>query len=106
MQVGSFLRGDTAECSPEACSKPRGCCWLLKSSLRFLHNSVFRQITPRTSFCRPSVRQKRPFRYNHAKYVIVDSSSVYVSSENFNPTGYGAPNEIGNRGWSILIHNH
>ena len=45
------------------------------------------------------------FRYNHAKYIIKDNSSVLVMTENF---GYGgfSPYRIGNRGWGAIIKSN
>ena len=47
----------------------------------------------------------RRFRYDHAKYVVIDSSSVLVGSENYSPTGNPEPGTVGNRGWEVLIHD-
>lgn len=50
-----------------------------------------------------SKTQKRRFRYNHAKYVVIDEESLLISSENYSPHGHPVPGTVGNRGWEILI---
>lgn len=50
-------------------------------------------------------RSARRFRYNHAKYVVIDGESVLVGSENYNTTGTPEPGVRGNRGWVSLLHN-
>jgi phosphatidylserine/phosphatidylglycerophosphate/cardiolipin synthase-like enzyme len=47
----------------------------------------------------------RRFPYDHAKYLVIDSSSVLIGSENYSPTGQPSPGAIGNRGWEVLIHD-
>jgi phosphatidylserine/phosphatidylglycerophosphate/cardiolipin synthase-like enzyme len=47
----------------------------------------------------------RRFPYDHAKYMIVDDSSVLVGSENYSPTGQAEPGTKGNRGWEVFIHD-
>jgi cardiolipin synthase len=43
------------------------------------------------------------YRYNHAKYIVIDGESVLVSTENFGARGYPAPGSRGNRGWGAYI---
>lgn len=45
------------------------------------------------------------YRYLHAKYAIVDATRVLVSSENLGDAGFPAPNEGGNRGWTVLVED-
>jgi len=45
------------------------------------------------------------YRYDHAKYLVVDGSAVLVGSENFKPGGYPAPGLQGNRGWGVLLED-
>jgi phosphatidylserine/phosphatidylglycerophosphate/cardiolipin synthase-like enzyme len=40
--------------------------------------------------------------FNHAKYIIVDNTSILVTSENFVDEGF-PPNLVGNRGWGAVI---
>jgi PKD repeat protein len=44
-------------------------------------------------------------RYNfiHAKYAVIDNSSVIISSENWKYTGIPVDNTYGNRGWGVVI---
>lgn len=46
---------------------------------------------------------KRRYRWDHAKYIVVDQSSVLIGSENYSPTGQPAPGTVGNRGWEVFI---
>lgn len=48
---------------------------------------------------------KRRFRFDHAKYVIADGKRVFATSENFTPTGHGAPGLVGNRGWDVALED-
>ena len=43
------------------------------------------------------------YRYDHAKYVIVDGDTVLIGSENYKPGGYPAPGLQGNRGWGACL---
>jgi cardiolipin synthase A/B len=45
------------------------------------------------------------YRYNHAKYVIIDGEDLLLSTENFGTTGYPAPGSRGNRGWGVFIED-
>lgn len=48
----------------------------------------------------------RRYRYDHAKYIIVDDSSVLVGSENYSASGNPVPgSKKGTRGWQTLIHD-
>ncbi|SDY40393.1 phospholipase D-like domain-containing protein [Thermoactinomyces sp. DSM 45892] len=49
-------------------------------------------------------RYKR-YRFNHAKYAIVDGARVLMQSENWKSTGVPTTNTYGNRGWGIIIQN-
>ena len=46
---------------------------------------------------------KRRFRFDHAKYMVIDDQSLLIGSENYSPTGNPQPNTVGNRGWEVLI---
>ena len=48
---------------------------------------------------------KRRYRYDHAKYAVIDSQTLLIGSENYSPTGNPAPGSVGNRGWEVLIFN-
>lgn len=47
----------------------------------------------------------RRFRYDHAKYLIVDEKELVVGSENYSPTGHPSPGKKGTRGWETRIHD-
>jgi len=44
-----------------------------------------------------------PYRYDHAKYVVADGSSVLVVSENFKYSGFAPAGATGNRGWGVIM---
>jgi phosphatidylserine/phosphatidylglycerophosphate/cardiolipin synthase-like enzyme len=46
-----------------------------------------------------------PYRYDHAKYVVVDDRSVLVTSENFGHSGFPSHGESGNRGWGVWLED-
>ena len=46
---------------------------------------------------------KRRFRFDHAKYMVIDGQSLLIGSENYSPTGNPQPSTVGNRGWEVLI---
>lgn len=49
---------------------------------------------------------KRRFRYNHAKYIIIDEKGVMVGSENYSPSGQPEPGSTsGTRGWQTFIYD-
>ncbi|MCW3134380.1 MAG: phospholipase D-like domain-containing protein [Methanophagales archaeon] len=45
------------------------------------------------------------YRYNHAKYAIMDNKSALIMSDNWKNTGVPVNNTFGNRGWGIIINN-
>jgi len=49
---------------------------------------------------------KRRFRYNHAKYIVVDELGVLMGSENYSPSGQPTPGSAnGTRGWQTFIYD-
>ena len=46
-------------------------------------------------------RSSRRFHYDHAKYIIVDESSLVVGSENYSDTGNPETGHVGTRGWEV-----
>jgi phosphatidylserine/phosphatidylglycerophosphate/cardiolipin synthase-like enzyme len=46
-----------------------------------------------------------PYRFDHAKYVVVDDRGVLLTSENFKQSGFPPPGVSGNRGWGIYLEN-
>ena len=45
------------------------------------------------------------YRYNHAKYLVIDGEYLLISTENFGDHGYPPPGSRGNRGWGALIED-
>ena len=48
--------------------------------------------------------QKR-YAFIHCKYLVIDSSSVVVMSENLKDSGFPHPDREGNRGWGAQLHS-
>jgi len=46
-----------------------------------------------------------PYRYDHAKYLVIDRQSVLLTSENFKYSGFPPPGVSGNRGWGIWLES-
>jgi len=46
-----------------------------------------------------------PYRFNHAKYMVIDGRRVLITSENFKENGFPAPGVSGNRGWGICLED-
>jgi phosphatidylserine/phosphatidylglycerophosphate/cardiolipin synthase-like enzyme len=49
--------------------------------------------------------KKAPYRFDHAKYMVLDGRAVLVTSENFGKSGFPAPGMKGNRGWGAYIES-
>jgi len=43
------------------------------------------------------------YRFDHAKYMVIDDEAVLVMSENLKPTGVPERGQTGNRGWGVYI---
>lgn len=43
------------------------------------------------------------YRFDHAKYLVIDEKAVLVGSENYKPGGYPSPGLQGNRGWGVCL---
>ncbi|MFA5332641.1 MAG: phospholipase D-like domain-containing protein [Methanoregula sp.] len=46
-----------------------------------------------------------PYRYDHAKYVVVDNRAVLLASENFKNSGFPPTGTSGNRGWGVYMED-
>lgn len=46
-----------------------------------------------------------PYRYDHAKYVVINRTTVLVVSENFKYNGFAPEGISGNRGWGVVLHD-
>ncbi|MEI7434759.1 MAG: phospholipase D-like domain-containing protein [Methanomicrobiales archaeon] len=44
-----------------------------------------------------------PYRYDHAKYIVVDSLYLFITSENFKGNGFPSEGKSGNRGWGVCL---
>ncbi len=44
-----------------------------------------------------------PYRFDHAKYVIIDNASLLLTSENFKNSGLPPAGMSGNRGWGVYL---
>jgi len=47
----------------------------------------------------------RRYRFDHAKYMIVDQARTLVSSENLTQGGHATPGHKGSRGWDVLLED-
>lgn len=50
-------------------------------------------------------RGERRYVYDHAKYLVVDSDRVLVSSENFVQSAFPTSGNRGNRGWQVVLED-
>lgn len=48
---------------------------------------------------------KAPYRFNHAKYAVIDGRSVLLTSENFKASGIPPAGRNGNRGWGVYLED-
>jgi phosphatidylserine/phosphatidylglycerophosphate/cardiolipin synthase-like enzyme len=46
-----------------------------------------------------------PYRYDHAKYVVIDRRAVLLTSENFKYSGFPPAGMTGNRGWGVYLED-
>ncbi len=46
-----------------------------------------------------------PYRFDHAKYVIIDNETLLLTSENFKNSGLPPAGMSGNRGWGVCIRD-
>ena len=46
-----------------------------------------------------------PYRYDHAKYVIIDRKATLLTSENFKYSGFPPDGLNGNRGWGVYLED-
>ncbi len=52
-----------------------------------------------------SKTEHAPYRYDHAKYVVIDKNSLFITSENFKYSGFPPEGLSGNRGWGVFLTN-
>ena len=46
-----------------------------------------------------------PYRYDHAKYLVIDRRAVLLTSENFKYNGFPPAGFNGNRGWGVYLED-
>jgi phosphatidylserine/phosphatidylglycerophosphate/cardiolipin synthase-like enzyme len=46
-----------------------------------------------------------PYRYDHAKYMVIDGNAVFLTSENFKFSGFPPVGMSGNRGWGVYLED-
>jgi phosphatidylserine/phosphatidylglycerophosphate/cardiolipin synthase-like enzyme len=46
-----------------------------------------------------------PYRYDHAKYMVIDRRSILLTSENFKYSGFPPAGITGNRGWGVYLED-
>jgi len=50
-----------------------------------------------------SKTEHAPYRYDHAKYIVIDNNSLLLTSENFKNSGIPPEGMSGNRGWGVHL---
>lgn len=53
----------------------------------------------------PAKGEHAPYRYDHAKYLVIDRRFVLVTSENFKYSGFPPQGLSGNRGWGVIVED-
>jgi Phosphatidylserine/phosphatidylglycerophosphate/cardiolipin synthases and related enzymes len=46
-----------------------------------------------------------PYRYNHAKYMVIDHRALFLTSENFKTHGFPPEGQSGNRGYGVILYD-
>ena len=52
-----------------------------------------------------SKTEHAPYRYDHAKYAVIDEDGLLVTSENFKYSGFPPEGMSGNRGWGVYLES-
>ena len=52
-----------------------------------------------------SKTEHAPYRYDHAKYIVIDNNSLLLTSENFKNSGLPPKGMSGNRGWGVHLRD-
>jgi cardiolipin synthase A/B len=71
-------------------------------------NAVIRNLSEngiRVNMMVSSDHAPAPYRYDHAKYMVIDRRAILLTSENFGYTGFPPAGRTGNRGWGVYIDN-
>ncbi len=78
---------------------------IVKAMERSGSDNHFFEMTSKTPSASKKAPSKRRFRFDHAKYAVIDQKALLIGSENYSETGNPLPGNIGNRGWEVLIHD-
>jgi cardiolipin synthase len=49
---------------------------------------------------------REAYRFDHAKYMVVDGRTLFLSTENWSPNGLPADGSAGNRGWAAVVREN
>ena len=69
-----------------------------KSLIRYINQSGIPVISMTSS-----KTEHAPYRYDHAKYAVIDRDGLLVTSENFKYSGFPPEGMSGNRGWGVFL---
>jgi cardiolipin synthase A/B len=53
----------------------------------------------------PAKGDHAPYRYDHAKYAVIDKRALLITSENFKYSGFPPSGTSGNRGWGVYLED-
>jgi phosphatidylserine/phosphatidylglycerophosphate/cardiolipin synthase-like enzyme len=53
----------------------------------------------------PAKGERALYRYDHAKYLVIDRRAVFLTSENFKYSGFPPEGLTGNRGWGVYLED-
>jgi cardiolipin synthase A/B len=53
----------------------------------------------------PAKGEHAPYRYDHAKYLVIDRRALLITSENFKYSGIPPSGARGNRGWGVYLED-
>jgi cardiolipin synthase A/B len=53
----------------------------------------------------PAKGERAIYRYDHAKYLVIDRRAVFITSENFKYSGFPPEGMTGNRGWGVYLED-
>jgi len=53
----------------------------------------------------PAKGERALYRYDHAKYLVIDRRAVFITSENFKYSGFPPEGVTGNRGWGVYLED-
>lgn len=53
----------------------------------------------------PVTGEHAAYRYDHAKYLVIDKKAVFITSENFKYSGFPPEGMSANRGWGVYLED-